>query len=49
MLPKTILPILEFDQNEIQIPEIIKKIKPESCWEELWTYRNANFDGKIEW
>ena len=25
---------LEFDHNEIQIPEIIKKIKPESCWEE---------------
>lgn len=25
---------MKFDKNEIQIPEIIKKIKPESCWEE---------------
>ncbi|MFY7829044.1 MAG: BatD family protein [Flectobacillus sp.] len=25
---------IQFDKNEIQIPDIIKKIKPESCWEE---------------
>jgi hypothetical protein len=25
---------MKFDKNELQIPEIIKKIKPENCWEE---------------
>jgi hypothetical protein len=25
---------IQFDHNEIQIPAIIKKIKPENCWEE---------------
>ncbi len=25
---------IQFDHNEIQIPEITKKIKPENCWEE---------------
>ncbi len=25
---------IQFDHNEVQIPAIIKKIKPENCWEE---------------
>jgi hypothetical protein len=25
---------IQFDRNEVQIPAIIKKIKPENCWEE---------------
>ncbi|MBC7750048.1 MAG: BatD family protein, partial [Methylotenera sp.] len=25
---------IQFDHNEVQIPEITKKIKPENCWEE---------------
>ena len=25
---------IQFDRNEVQIPEITKKIKPENCWEE---------------
>ena len=25
---------IQFDHNEVQIPEIMKKIKPENCWEE---------------
>ncbi|MCU0470203.1 MAG: BatD family protein [Arcicella sp.] len=27
---------IQFDHNEIQIPEITKKIKPENCWEETF-------------
>jgi BatD DUF11 like domain len=32
---------IEFSHNEVQIPEIIKKIKPENCWEESFGITEA--------